>query len=177
MAEKLANFPSILELLDRHEIGYHSSSHSVRPTIFEYTDVEDYDKAYEISLQRETSHINPVTGKIEGQGGINALKALFPKKKINAYRGPGLFWSPPLMEALHALGLKFDFSTNISETLVSHKGITFYPIPLFSQWNGNSHQILTLLLHVLDKKKIVLLCHPNLLSNEQFWDSIYYIFR
>jgi len=174
MAEKIADFPSILKLLNNHEIGYHSSSHSVRPTIFEYTDVEDYDKAYDISLQRETSHINPINGLIEGQGGISALRALFPRKKIEAYRGPGLFWSPPHSEALRDLGLKFDFSANLSENPASHKGITFYPSPLFSQWNGNTFQILTLLLNLLKSECSVLLCHPNLLANEQYWDSIYF---
>ena len=174
MAEKIADFPSILSLLNSHEIGYHSSSHSVRPAIFEFTDIEDYDKAYEISLQRETSHINPITGLIESQGGITALRALFPEKKIVAYRGPGLFWSPPHLEALRDLGLKLDFSTNISKTPVNHKGITFYPFPLFSQWSGNTSQILTLMLRLFRFKNSVLLCHPNLLADEEFWDSIYW---
>ena len=39
MAEKIRNFPKILDLLENHEIGYHSSAHSVHPTIVEYTDV------------------------------------------------------------------------------------------------------------------------------------------
>ncbi|MEM2507148.1 MAG: polysaccharide deacetylase family protein, partial [Nitrososphaeria archaeon] len=55
MAEKIANFPEIIDLLKNHEIGYHSSSHSVHPTIPEYTDVKSYEKAYEISIERETS--------------------------------------------------------------------------------------------------------------------------
>lgn len=84
MAEKLENFPNIVQLLNEHEIGYHSSSHSVRPTIFEFTDIQDYEKAYQISLERETSHINPLTGKIEGKGGIHSVKNLFPKKQIIA---------------------------------------------------------------------------------------------
>ena len=63
-------YPELLDLLEKHEIGYHSSSHSVHPTIFEFTDVAKYDKAYQTSILRETSHINPLTGKIEGSGGI-----------------------------------------------------------------------------------------------------------
>jgi len=82
MAEKISTFPQILRFLEDHEIGYHSSAHSVRPTIFEYTDVEEYEQAYLLSLKRETRHINPITGDCEGEGGITFLKNLFPKKKI-----------------------------------------------------------------------------------------------
>lgn len=59
MAEKISNYPQIVEMLRNHEIGYHSSSHSVHPTISEYTDLKSYKKAYEISIQRKTSHISP----------------------------------------------------------------------------------------------------------------------
>ena len=70
MAEKLARFPQVVDLLEEHEIGYHSTSHSVHPTIFEYTDVDDYQEAYRASLSREVSHINPLSGTIEGRGEI-----------------------------------------------------------------------------------------------------------
>ena len=63
MAEKLQNFPTIVDSFDDHLIGYHSSSHSVHPTIFEFTDVAGYRMAYEISLQRETAHIDPLSRK------------------------------------------------------------------------------------------------------------------
>ena len=33
MAERLSNFPKIIDLLNYHDIGFHSSSHSVRPII------------------------------------------------------------------------------------------------------------------------------------------------
>ena len=81
MAEKISNFPEIIDLLKKHEIGYHSTSHSVHPIIPEYTDVKNYKKAYEISLKRETSHINPLTGKIENEGGIYLLQDLFHPQK------------------------------------------------------------------------------------------------
>lgn len=103
MAEKMRDFPKILDLIKDHEIGYHSSAHSVHPTIVEYTDVENYDIARQISLKRETSHINPLTGECEGKGGIILLKALFPKKEIISFRAPGFCWSPPHLEALKDL--------------------------------------------------------------------------
>ncbi len=81
MAEKLSDFPDTVELLSEHQIGYHSSSHSIHPTLFEFTDVESYEEAYQTSLIRETAHINPLTGEIEGSGGIQALQGFSPKNK------------------------------------------------------------------------------------------------
>jgi hypothetical protein len=78
MAEKLSLFPSTVSLLNKHQIGYHSSSHSVHPTIFEFTDIEDYDEAYRASLERETAHINPL---LKGRAGFDRFKIFFPKKE------------------------------------------------------------------------------------------------
>lgn len=174
MAEKLEKFPEILEMLRVHEIGYHSSSHSVRPTIFEFTDIENYEEAYRNSQERETSHINPLNGQVEGTGGIYVLRNLFSSKKIEAFRAPGLCWSPPHLEALRDLGIKFDFSSNISPKPVFHKGITFYPNPVFLQFYGNFQEYKDLLLSVFMRKITVLCSHPNLFVNQQMWDSIYW---
>lgn len=174
MAEKLRNFPIIVDMLNEHQIGYHSSSHSVHPTIFEFTDVKDYKEAYRISLQRETSHVNPLTGKIEGKGGIYALKALFPKKQIASFRAPGNCWSPPHLEALKSLGIPYDFSTNVSSVPVNYKGITFYPYPIIAHWQGKLSEYFTLLVSLLKCKTTVIGLHPNLLVNQHEWDSIYW---
>jgi len=166
MAEKLRSFPIILDLLRVHEIGYHSSSHSVRPTIFEFTDIKDYKEAYQVSLQRETAHINPLSGLAEVKGGINIVRDLFPAKKIVAYRAPGLCWSPPHLEALRDLGVKFDFSSNISSTPVYYKGITFYPCPIRVQLQ----RMISLSRH----KITVRLLHPHYFVNQHLWDAIYW---
>ena len=173
MAEKLRNFPIIADLLNEHQIGYHSSSHSVHPTIFEFTDIKNYKKASQISLQRETAHINPLTGEVEGRGGIYALRDLFPQKQITAFRAPGQCWSPPHLEALKSLGIKFDFSTNVSFSPVNYKGITFYPYPFIGHWQGKLSQYRVLLISLLKHKTIVVTVHPSLLVNQHEWDSIY----
>jgi len=174
MAEKLANYPTIVDLLEEHEIGYHSSSHSVHPTIFEFTDVESYENAYQASLTRETSHINPLTGEIEGKGGIFALRYLYPKKKIVSYRAPGFCWSPPHTEALRDLGIKFDFSTNISSAPVYHKGLTFYPYPTIYDWQGKLSDYRLFWTSILKKEIVVALFHPDFFVNQDNWDSIYW---
>jgi peptidoglycan/xylan/chitin deacetylase (PgdA/CDA1 family) len=175
MAEKLSNLPEILNLLKNHEIGYHSSSHSVRPTIPEYTDVESYHQAYSISLERETSHINPLTGKVEGKGGIYLLQDLFHPKKIEAYRAPGMSWIPPNLEALTDLGIKYDFSSNISTSEPFHyKKITFYPYTFTQQWEGSLYDYECLFATILKRKIAILDIHPTLFVNQTMWDTIYY---
>ena len=175
MTEKISNYPQIIEMLRNHEIGYHSSSHSVHPTIPEYTDLQSYKKAYEISIERETSHINPLTGKPEREGGIYFLQDLFQPKKIQAFRAPGMCWTPPHLEALNSLGIKYDFSTNLTfSEPVLFKGITFYLYTVTQQWNGTTYDYECLLYSILRHKVTVFDLHPTLLVNQIEWDSIYY---
>lgn len=172
MAEKLAGHKEILDLLCKHEIGYHSSSHSVRPTILEYTDVEDYEKARLESIKRENSHINSLTGDIEGKGGINVLQELFPNNRIEAFRAPDYCWSPPHLEALNALGIVYDFSTKISREPVSYMNITFYPYPIYHNWNGKAFHK-ELIHSILAKRITVLNSHPWYFVNSKAWNHIY----
>ena len=175
MAEKLSDYPQIVNELKNHEIGYHSSSHSVRPIIPEFTDLKNYERAYEISIQRETSHINPITGKTEKEGGIYILRDLFHPKKIQAFRAPGMCWTPPHLEALRDLGIKYDFSSNITASEPTrYKRITFYPYTFIQQWNGTTYNYKCLFYSVLKNKISVFDLHPTLLVNMVEWDSIYY---
>lgn len=175
MAEKLGNFPEIIDLLKNHEIGFHSSSHSVRPIIPEYTDIKSYKEAYAISLERETSHINPLTGKPEREGGIYFLQDLFHPKKIEAYRAPGESWTPLHIEALTDLGIKYDFSSSITASEpVHYRRITFYPCTFTQQWDGSRYDYQCLISAILKRKIAVLDIHLTLYVNLDMWDSTYY---
>lgn len=168
-AERIRKCPDLVELLSHHEIGYHSSSHSVRPRIIEYTDVASYEEAVAISLERETSRINPETGQVEGRGGLLALRETFPKNDITCFRAPFLGWSPPHLEALKKLGIKFDFSSSISENPVCFKGYTFYPLPIpidgvqrtFVYKGPEDHFPKPITSVLLRRKVTVLLMHPG----------------
>jgi hypothetical protein len=174
MAERIQMYPEILELLKEHEIGYHSSSHSVHPTIFEFTDVASYEEAYHKSTLRETSHINPLTGKIDGTGGILFLKKLFSSKQITAFRAPGFCWSPPHTEALRDLGIKFDFSSTFPSVPVRYKGLTFYPPPRMYDLQDKTSYYLVFLLSILRNRITIADLHPSLFVNQNVWDSIYH---
>ncbi len=170
MAEELSRRPEIVDLLGEHEVGYHSTSHSVHPTIFEYTDVESYPEAYETSLKREVAHVNPVSGMVQGRGGIESLKELFPNRSIESFRAPGFSWSPPHLEAMVHLGIKYDFSTNLSAIPVSYGGITFFPYPAFM----DSVRFRDFLRSVRRDDVTVLDFHPNFFVNRDWWDSIFW---
>lgn len=174
MAERLSQQPQIIDLLNEHEIGYHSSSHSVHPTIFEFTDVENYETAYQESIKRETSHIDPLTGKIGAQGGIVFLKSLFPSKQISAFRAPGCCWSPPHLEALRDLGIKFDFSTSMYSKTFSYKDITFYPYSTLGDWQNKQSYYRLFLLSIIKRKITIAGLHPSFFLNLDDWDSIYW---
>lgn len=185
MCEKLNNYPQILDFFENHEIGYHSSAHSVHPTIFEFTDVSDYEEAYKISLERETSRINPLTGRIEGEGGLLALKDVFSNKKIVAFRAPGFCWSPPHLDALEKLGIRFDFSTNLSPIPISYKRITFYPFPilefdmltstLLPLGNMKWTTMARLLRKLVSYHPLIFSVHPHDFTNAEHWDHDYFI--
>ena len=175
MAEKLSRFPDTVNLLNEHQIGYHSSSHSVHPTLFEFTDVESYKEAYQTSIIRETAHINPLTGEIEGSGGIHALQKLFPKKQIVAFRAPGYCWTPPHLEAMKTLGIAYDFSTDISVDPLSYRGITFYPFTILpTNWQGGVREHSYLQRLTLKRNISVLTIRPSTMINQLDWDLIYY---
>lgn len=173
MMEKLQNYRDILDELRVHEVGYHSTSHSIHPNIFEYTDVMSYKEAYDLSLSREISHINPVTGETEGKGGLELVKKVFSNKKVEAFRAPGFSWSPPHLEALRDLGIRYDFSTNISKTPVHHKGLTFFPFPVLID-SMEVGDLSNLLRSILREKVAILDFHPNFFVNKIWWDSCFF---
>jgi peptidoglycan/xylan/chitin deacetylase (PgdA/CDA1 family) len=174
MAEKLKNHQEIVTMLEQHEIGYHSSSHSVHPAIYEFTDVESYDEAYQISMAREKSHINSLTGQIEGEGGVLALGSVFHNNDVVSYRAPGFCWSPPHSEALRDMGMKFDFSTNIAPSPISYQGITFYPYPDYFEWQGGLSNYRKFLSNAIKRPVTVMVFHPSLFVYQKHWDFIYY---
>jgi len=174
MAENLSKYPDIIHMLESHEIGYHSSSHSVRPTILEYTDVKNYDEAYDKSIERETSQIDPLTGERLGSGGISFLKKLFTHKEVSAFRAPGYCWAAPHLEALRDLGIQFDFSCLVSSVPVRHKSVTFYPRSVVGNWNGQKSDYTTVLHSILSCRSTVVAAHPNFFVNKTMWDSVYH---
>jgi hypothetical protein len=166
----------VQELLDKHDVGFHSSSHSVRPRIIECTDLGDYDDAVQASLIRETSQIDPVSGRIVGSGGIYALREAFPTKTINAFRAPFNYFSPPNVESLRKLSIEFVFSGDFCLEPFSYKGLTFYPsskyLDGFNNIPGVIHSVM-----MSNRKIIVFDTHPSHFIYKQNGDQLKRYFR
>jgi hypothetical protein len=178
VAEKLVDHPEVVGLLENHEIGYHSTSHSTHPIIVEYTDIEDYNRAVELAAERETSSISSISGEIKGPGGILHLREVFPRKSILSFRAPGFSWSPPHLEALQKLGIRYDFSASLASGPLLYKGLSFYPFPIVLCPPHGRKIDFRLLVNCLrssvSKKVTVLLLHSNALVNQNYWDSCFF---
>lgn len=182
MAEELQEHPDIVNSLRKHEIGYHSSNHSVRPIIAEYTDLKSFDQAEQESYERETSHIDPVTGFVAGEGGIEAVRSLFSKKKIVIFRAPGLSWSPPHMMALTQLGIRYDFSLQIPSTHFILNKITFCPSKTIFVDEFLTDQTVPALIRnlrnlsnrLIKNEGLTLVIHPHKYAIHDSWDKLYF---
>ncbi len=126
MAEQIGAYPETVERLSQHRIGYHGTSHERSLPIIQRSDVPDYKQAVE-SL---TSSENYAESTMSPTHNLQTLKEVFPKNDITCFRAPFLAWTPPYLEALTTYGIKFDFSSYVSDTPVTFKGITFYPGPI-----------------------------------------------
>jgi hypothetical protein len=150
---------SLLKMLAAHEIGYHSSLHTRRPTIQEYTDLQDYDEAVRISIRHES-----------GPYGLPFLREIFREKDISAFRAPRMAWSPPHLAALYRLDVRFDFSTRISNDVVTHRGMTFFPHPTEIDRIRNPVTLPSVVKQLLTRQIIVLSLHPSVLMYRGWWD-------
>ena len=169
MAETIAKNHLILRLLEDHYVGYHSNAHYVRPAIPQFTDVESYDEAVKISLIRETSRINPLTGEPEGEGGIKILREIFTNHNITAFRAPGHIWTPPHLNALQKLGIKFDFSAKIFQNNVQYHNAAIYKGVCFCPFPKSMESRLAHLLYILfRRKKLCLETHEWAYINSDF---------
>jgi len=121
------NNPELMEALKSHEIGYHSSTHSNGPLIFQFTDIADYNEAIEASIKKETQSFRQGDVKDITEKGFLAFQGTFPKRKTVSFRAPFMSWSPPHLEALHSLGISHDFSSSVSDRPFYFRGIMFYP--------------------------------------------------
>ena len=174
MAEKIAGNATIIRLLEDHNVGYHSSAHSVRPTIPEFTDLQSYNDAMKVALVRETSHINPLTGKPEGEGGISTLREAFGNKNVVAFRAPGHCWTPPHLDALQRLGIRFDFSAKLFQNGVPYNGIVALNGVYFLPFPTNMENSLPYLSYLLcRRRKLVLEGHEWSFVNSRSWDEIF----
>jgi hypothetical protein len=181
VAEAICKNRGIVESLDKHEIGFHSSSHSVKPRILEYTDLQDYEEAVKLSVFRESSRIDPFRGEAVEQGGILSLRESFPNKRIDSFRAPFDCFSPPHVKGLKQLGVRFIFSGDFSREPVSHNGLTLYPKAAFIDepiskivnvdYEGKAFRS-PVVSSIADRGTVILALHPSRMAYEEAPDGV-----
>jgi len=81
----------VIGALARHDIGYHSNTHSQHPTVAEYEATLDWDQGVEEFTRRE-------------RPGFDDVARIFGKTPV-AYGQPGASWAPQAFPALHKWGV------------------------------------------------------------------------
>ena len=82
---------------------------------------------------------------------------------------------PPHLEALVDLGIKFDFSSNLTTSEpVYYKKTTFYPYTFIQNWEGKLSDYQYLLYALMNRKVAVFDLHPTQYVNQTEWDNIYF---
>jgi hypothetical protein len=82
----------VIGALERHDIGYHSNTHSQHPTVAEYESTLDWDSGVEEFTRRE-------------RPGFDDVARIFGKTPA-AYGQPGVSWAPQAFPALLKWGVR-----------------------------------------------------------------------
>jgi hypothetical protein len=162
----------VIDALARHDIGFHTTWHSVHPTIMEYLSDKGWDDGVEEVLRREKS-------------GVEALETVFGRLP-SCYGGPGNTWGPQVNEAMRRLGVP---AVVYSPTCVPggdvHEfcGVFAYPCGC-SIGDGDYHlpdvwaKNLDRVLGVIESMRNagtrwleVFMGHPTRILHEEFWDG------
>lgn len=169
VAKQLVNWgrQDVLKALEAHNIHFHSYSHSIHPTINEYTDIDDYNKAYSLCFEQEFK-------------GLEIVKSVTGKKEIYAAVPPGESKSYVAMYAYSDMGIKAYCDTACD----TEDGKGAYYCNLFNMdyyvsfetmfYNENAIEVADLLDNLSKRKKAIIYNHPNAIVYREFWDKINY---
>lgn len=161
----------VIQALKQHDIGFHSATHSVHPTITEYLADKDWDTGVSEAIRRE-------------KPGVQALLDTF-NLMPSCFAGPGNSWGPQICGAMEHLGIhSFVYAhTCIPEGGIHRfNGLTAYPWGGgFSDGNYQDDAKAELdrervTAHIVAKRDAgaiwqeVFLGHPTRILHEAFWD-------
>ncbi|MBC7330571.1 hypothetical protein H5T88_09465 [bacterium] len=157
----------LIELLQFHEINYHSNFHSLHPTFPEYLEDLDWDKGVEEVIRREIK-------------GLNDLREIFSQSPI-AFMQPGNSATPQVLYAMYLLGMPImeaSFIHPLDGKLVWYcntlNGLTWDFVFESHFYLDNRLEKMKESFKRLEEKQglIVLGTHPCMLVTSEFWDSV-----
>ncbi len=161
------NRTDVIEALSHHEIDLHSYGHSLHPTINEYTDTEDFNRAYERVFANETK-------------AAKLIRDVFKTDKIYAAVPPGNNKSYAAMYAYHKMGIPI-----YADTFCAAKDGqgTYYCNEFHMDYNFEmesmffkcgEEDIVKTLDKLAEKKRVVAFTHPHISLYSKHWDEVNY---
>lgn len=168
----------VLAALGRHDVGFHSTSHSLHPTIAEELETTPDGDAAAAFERREG----------EGMGEVAAAFG----RALSCYTQPGANWVTEASTALHRWGIPLHFGEDWN-AYVDVAGRPFYiggtlhfsgavacPKPFLSQLPGAADDALALVETAIGSARdgsgdvglVNVVAHPTELVTEVFWDAV-----
>jgi hypothetical protein len=162
----------VIDALARHDIGFHTTWHSVHPTIMEYLADKGWDDGVEEVLRRERS-------------GVEAIEAAFGRLP-SCYGGPGNTWGPQVNEAMRRLGVPavvYSPTWVPGDDVHEYCGAFAYPCGcsvgdgdyhLPDAWARNLDRVLGVVESARKAGTLwleVFMGHPTRILHEEFWDG------
>jgi len=170
VAKQLLNWnrQDVIDALSHHDILSHTYSHSIHPTLHEYTDIEDFEKAYKMVETQEKE-------------GISLIKKAFPGKEILGACPPGNQKNYVAMYVYADMGLPI-YADTVCDT-PDGRGIyycniyhTQYTFSMENFFGNNSDEYMKKTLDSLSShNRVILFTHPNAAIFNEFWDSVNYL--
>jgi hypothetical protein len=165
----------VIGALAKHDIGYHSNTHSQHPTVAEYESTLDWNQGVEEFTRRE-------------RPGFDDVARIFGKAPV-AYGQPGASWAPQAFPALHKWGVPVYLDEGKQ---VGYKGRPFWYGGLLNIFNTREGEQLRpnddwsnldaakagfqdAYLRMTTRKEggvISLYFHPCEFVHKQFWDAV-----
>ncbi len=170
VAKQLKNWgrADVHDALMHHDILSHTYSHSVHPTLHEFTDIEDFDKAYSDVMAQEKE-------------GIRLIKEFWQEKEILGACPPGNQKNYVAMYVYSDMGLPV-YADTVCDT-PDGKGAyycnlyhTQYTFGMESFFHDSSDEYMKKSLDEMSShKRVICFTHPNAAMFSEFWDSVNYL--
>jgi len=157
----------VIDALKFHEIGNHSYGHTLHPTINEYTDIDDFDAAYNEVLRQETESVRMINHATGNQPIYMACPPGNQKSYVAmyAYSDMGIpLYTDSFCDTYDGRGV---FYCNIYQVKY-----TFCLEKLFEK--NSDEDLLKTLDFLAEKKRAILYTHPNMANFTEFWDAVNY---
>lgn len=169
LAEQLEKWGrnDVLDALKYHEINCHTYGHTLHPMINEYTDTEDFFKAYNEVIRQETK-------------AVDMIKKATGAKKLYAAVPPGNQKSYAAMYAYADMGIPV-YADTFCDT---ENGSGAYYCNIFHVeyaycfeqhgFNGSEEDFRAVLDGLAKRKRAVVYTHPNQSLFDEWWDILNY---